>query len=406
PHKKSLGHVLNAYPSPTLIRVNQSSKDDPNIQFTCLMKVKTMGLANLTLHLDIFYDDDTSLSRSWSLNVLVMQPKRLIDRSFYFIVPFVVICTSILMGTLLDTTLIAGILKKPKSVIVGFVAQYGLMPFLAIAITKIFHYTPLNSLSLFVIGCCPGSGASNQWTVLFDGDVNLSAIMSFVSTTVSFVMMPLYFYTIGRLFTDELSIKVPFLGLARSLALVIIPYSIGIAISHFYPKSRLVVKKIMKPMMIFLLLFFLTFSLVVNWYLFKMLDLSTALSAPLLPFSGFILGATLAWICRVEWAHVKTVGIEAGIQNVSIAFMIIMHSFPQPYATEGIVVPMVVALLTTPPFWIILIVRKQIKKYRQLQQRAKKSNIHGDVIVIDDKSSLNNEKNHKKEDDVETMQQL
>ncbi|CAF3614411.1 unnamed protein product [Rotaria sp. Silwood1] len=370
------------------------------------MKVKTMGLANLTLHLDIFYDDDTSLSRSWSLNVLVMQPKRLIDRSFYFIVPFVVICTSILMGTLLDTTLIAGILKKPKSVIVGFVAQYGLMPFLAIAITKIFHYTPLNSLSLFVIGCCPGSGASNQWTVLFDGDVNLSAIMSFVSTTASFVMMPLYFYTIGRLFTDELSIKVPFLGLARSLALVIIPYSIGIAISHFYPKSRLVVKKIMKPMMIFLLLFFLTFSLVVNWYLFKMLDLSTALSAPLLPFSGFILGATLAWICRVEWAHVKTVGIEAGIQNVSIAFMIIMHSFPQPYATEGIVVPMVVALLTTPPFWIILIVRKQIKKYRQLQQRGKKSNIHGDVIVIDDKSSLNNEKNHKKEDDVETMQQL
>ncbi|CAF2793698.1 unnamed protein product [Rotaria sp. Silwood2] len=405
-HKNSLGRIFNAYPSPTLIRLNQSSNNDPNIQVACTMKGTTMGLTNLIFHLDIFYDDDTLLSRIWSVNILVMQPQRIIDKSFYVIVPAVVISTSVLMGILLDSTLITSILKKPKPVIVGFVAQYGLMPFIAMAITKIFHYTPLNSLSLFVIGCCPGSGASNQWTVLFDGDVNLSAIMSFVSTTASFIMMPLYFYTIGRLFMDELSIKVPFLGLARSLALVVVPYSIGITISYFYPKSRPLIKRIMKPMMIFLLLFFIIFSLVVNWYLFKMVDLHTALTAPLLPFTGFLLGATLAWICRVEWAHVKTVGIEAGIQNVSIAFMIIMHSFPQPYATQGIIVPMIVALLTTPPFWIILIIRNQIRKYKQLKQQTKKLSIVGDINANNDKSTLNNEENYKKENDIEVMQQL
>jgi BASS family bile acid:Na+ symporter len=72
-------------------------------------------------------------------------------------IPFIVISISILMGVLLDTNVIVDIFKNPKPLLVGFVAQYGLMPFLAMAIAKIFHYTPLNSLSLFVIGCCPGN---------------------------------------------------------------------------------------------------------------------------------------------------------------------------------------------------------------------------------------------------------
>ncbi|CAF2793679.1 unnamed protein product [Rotaria sp. Silwood2] len=404
--KNSLGHIFNAYPSPKLIHLNQNSHDDPNINILWSMKGNTMGVTNLIFHLDIFYDDDTSLSRIWSLNVLVIQPKRLIDRLFYIIIPFIVTIISILMGILLDPTIILDIVKKPTPVLVGFVAQYGLMPFLAMAIAKIFHYTPLNSLALFVIGCC--SGASNQWTVVFDGDVNLSAIMSFVSTAASFFMMPLYFYTIGRLYMNELSITVPFLGLARSLAIVVIPYGIGIAISHFYPATRPFIKRLIKPMMIFLLLFFLTFGLVVNWYLFRMIDLYTALTAPLLPFLGFLFGAILAWISCQSWTHIKTIGIEAGIQNVGIAFMIIMYSFPQPYATQGIIVPMVVSLLTTKPFWIILIIRNQIRKYKKQKEETKRKefDIDGNIIVNNEKSTLNNKENYKKEDVVEIMQQL
>jgi len=116
----------------------------------------SMGVTNLTIRLDIFYDDDTSIQYLRSLTILVTQPKRRVDTMFYIIMPFMLIAISILMGILLDTTVIAGILKHPTPVLVGFVAQYGLMPFIAMAIAKIFRYTPLNSLALFVIGCCPG----------------------------------------------------------------------------------------------------------------------------------------------------------------------------------------------------------------------------------------------------------
>jgi len=115
-----------------------------------------MDMTNLIIRLDIFYDDDTSVSHIWSLNILVIQPKRRVDTIFFIIIPFMVIGISILMGILLDTSVIAGIAKKPTPVLVGFLAQYGLMPFLAMAIAKLFQYTTLNSLALFVIGCCPG----------------------------------------------------------------------------------------------------------------------------------------------------------------------------------------------------------------------------------------------------------
>jgi bile acid transporter len=404
--KNALVHIFNAYPSPTLIQLNKTSSDDYTIDAIWLIESNQMGLTNVTFCLDIFYADDSSTSHQWPLNILLTQPKRLVDKLFYIIIPFIVVSISILMGILLDPKCMTEIVKKPTPLIVGFVAQYGLMPFLAMAIAKIFHYTPLNSLALFVIGCCPGSGASNQWTVLFDGDVNLSAVMSFVSTATSFIMMPLYFYTIGTYYMDELAIKVPFWGLARSLALVVVPYTIGIIISHFSSKARAYVEKLIKPMMIFLMVFFLTFGLVVNWYLFTMIDLYTALTAPLLPFLGFIIGALLAKISCLSWSHVKTIGIEAGIQNTGIAFMIIMYSFPQPYATQAMIVPLVVGILTNKPLWVILIVRNQIRKYKKGKELAKTSMIDETLIINNDKPYLNNEEDNKKANGVEKMQKL
>jgi len=144
------------YPSPKLIHPTQKSINGSEINTTWSMDGVRMGITDLTFRLDVFYDNDTSFSHNWSLNILVTQPKRRIDTIFYILIPFIVISISILMGILLNTDLIIEIFKKPKPLIVGFVAQYGLMPFLAMAIAKIFRYTPLNSLSLFVIGCCPG----------------------------------------------------------------------------------------------------------------------------------------------------------------------------------------------------------------------------------------------------------
>lgn len=50
---------------------------------------------------------------------------------------------------------------------------------------KIFSFTPVEALAIFIYGCCPGGAGSNNWTVIFDGDIDLSALMTFVSTLAS-----------------------------------------------------------------------------------------------------------------------------------------------------------------------------------------------------------------------------
>jgi predicted Na+-dependent transporter len=157
--------------------------------------------------------------------------------------------------------------------------------------------------------------------------------------------------------------------------------------------------------MLFLLLFFLVFGTIVNWYLFETIDLYTALTAPLLPYLGFFFGGLFAWICGLSWSHVKTVGIEAGIQNVGIAFMIIFYSFPQPYATQAVVVPLVVAFLTTKPFWLVYVIRNRIIRYKKNKELE---NQDGRLTPANEKPLSNNDENNsnKNEDIVEMMQNL
>lgn len=45
-------------------------------------------------------------------------------------------------------------------------------------------------LGLFTLGCSPGGSMSNFWTLLFNGDVNLSITMTFISTIAALGSFP------------------------------------------------------------------------------------------------------------------------------------------------------------------------------------------------------------------------
>lgn len=46
-----------------------------------------------------------------------------------------------------------------------------------------------------------------------------------------------------------------------------------------------------------------------------------------------------------------------GIQNVGIAFMVLLYSFPAPENSQASVIPLIVAYLSTQPFYVILLCR-------------------------------------------------
>ncbi len=42
------------------------------------------------------------------------------------------------------------------------------------------------------------------------------------------------------------------------------------------------------------------------------MDLRVILTAPLLPWLGFLLGSLIAWICRQDYKRIITIGLETG----------------------------------------------------------------------------------------------
>ena len=100
------------------------------------------------------------------------------------------------MGTTMELKDFKLILQRPRDVLLGAVAQYAIMPFLAYALSRAFNLDPALTVGVVLVGTCPGGTASNVITFISKGDLALSVTMTTVSTLLSPIMTPLLTYMI------------------------------------------------------------------------------------------------------------------------------------------------------------------------------------------------------------------
>ena len=94
------------------------------------------------------------------------------------------------MGLTLTVPDFQMVLKRPLPILIGVVAQFVIMPFLAIVVAKMFNLNPALAIGLLMLGSVPGGTSSNVIAFLARGDVALSVTMTSVSTIVSPIMTP------------------------------------------------------------------------------------------------------------------------------------------------------------------------------------------------------------------------
>jgi len=73
------------------------------------------------------------------------------------------------MGLTLKPNDFKVVFSRPKDVIVGCVAQFTLMPFLAWVLTMVFHLPTELAIGVILVGTCPGGTSSNVMTYLSKG---------------------------------------------------------------------------------------------------------------------------------------------------------------------------------------------------------------------------------------------
>ena len=134
------------------------------------------------------------------------------------------------MGLSLNPTDFKIVFMRPKDVGIGCLAQFGIMPLLALALARIFGLPDELAVGLVLVGCCPGGTASNVITYLAKGDLALSVGMTCVSTILAPFLTPLLTWLLVGA-----SVEVDVLSMFWSIVKVIIlPISIGLVIKRFF----------------------------------------------------------------------------------------------------------------------------------------------------------------------------
>ena len=136
----------------------------------------------------------------------------------------------LVMGLTIDLNHFKQIIKHPYWVLMGFILQFTIMPFLGWGLSIIFNLPPFFSLGLILVASCPGGTASNVIVYLSNSNLALSVAMTATSTVSAIIMTPLL---ISSLSGSE--IEVDAIGLFLStLKVVLIPVITGVLINRFF----------------------------------------------------------------------------------------------------------------------------------------------------------------------------
>eukprot|EP00937_MAST-01D_sp_MAST-1D-sp2_P005444 g5444.t1 len=104
------------------------------------------------------------------------------------------------MGASVDKTQAQSALANKRAILVGWLSQFVFMPCTAALLGVVFDLSPINRVSLIIVGCTPGGTTSQLFTYWSKGSVALSILMTLASTTCALFM----FYVLFAVLVDPI----------------------------------------------------------------------------------------------------------------------------------------------------------------------------------------------------------
>ena len=136
------------------------------------------------------------------------------------------------MGLTLNLHDFKVVFSHPRDVLTGCLAQFTVMPLLALVLSWLFRLDEALALGVVLVGCCPGGTASNVITYLAKGDLALSVGMTGVSTLLAPLLTPLLTWALAGKSVD-VDVASMFLSI---LWVVILPIVAGFVVKWMWPR--------------------------------------------------------------------------------------------------------------------------------------------------------------------------
>ena len=228
------------------------------------------------------------------------------------------------MGITLTMGDFLGVIKRWRLVVIGVLAQYTMMPLLALGMTLALGLPKEVVAGFVLLGACPGGTASNVVTYLAKGNVALSVSMTLVSTLLAPVLTPWITWLLAshKVAIDAVSM------MQTILWIVALPLAGGLII-------RLVASKLVLRTLKWLPLFSMV---LIAWVIAIVMALNRErilefpqwilLAVVLHNLLGLAIGYGIARYFTSNQSDCRTIAIEVGMQNSGLAVALAAKYLP------------------------------------------------------------------------------
>lgn len=215
------------------------------------------------------------------------------------------------MGMTLTVTDFSEIIKHPKAVVLGVVAQFVIMPLLAFGLSMLFSLPPAIAVGVILVGSCPGGTASNVMTYLAKGNIALSVACTSVSTLLAPLLTPIVFYLLASQWID-ISPSAMFVSV---LKMVLLPIALGVILRMIFKTSIMKATEVLPLVSVIAIV--LIVAAVVSGSKQSIIESGLLIFGVVILHNGlgYLLGFWAAKFLKLDDSDAKAVSIEVGMQN-------------------------------------------------------------------------------------------
>lgn len=220
------------------------------------------------------------------------------------------------------------VLKRYKAFIAGLAGQIVILPLIAWCIASLLHLSPLMSIGLVLIACCPGGSSSNVFSKLAKGDVALSVSLTAVSSIVTLFTIPLIMQVATASTGAAVGIQLPVRNLLmQNIVTMLLPILLGIGLRYWKKewaiKADKVLSRLAFPALMFLAAVFFIQHRITIADNFGTLGIATTA----LLICAIAAAAGLCRLFSLGTGERRTIIIEVGMQNAAQAIAIASSPF-------------------------------------------------------------------------------
>lgn len=253
---------------------------------------------------------------------------------FTWISPYINLLLGIIMfgmGLTLKFKDFKQVVKAPKEVITLAVAQYTIMPLIAVGLVFLFQLPPEIAIGVILVGCSPGGTSSNVMTFLAKGNMALSVTATSVTTLLAPIVTPALTLLLASAWLP-VSFSAMFISIIQ---IVLVPIALGVAVQYLLG-SKVEQAVGVLPLISVIGIIGVITAVVSN-------NVENILTSGLLIFAvvilhnllGYLTGFLLGKVLRFDLRDTKTLSIEVGMQNSGLAATLAATHFSPIAAVPG-----------------------------------------------------------------------